>query len=303
MRTHTRRGFSLFQLLVVLALLLILLALLLPAVARVRLAAARMQSVNNLKQLAIGVHAYHDAHGVMPAGNDANNFSASAKLLPYIEQAALYAQIDFKKPSDDKANARPRAIVVKVFLNPQDPVRMGSADAAPTNYLFSAGSKYPLEDNDGVFYQDSKLKITDIPDGTSNTLMIGETLKGDGGVRAMGVRRQHVRLKKADLAGLKEESGVKEFKVDKQTASDRCASWMDGRFLQGTFTATRRVNDARPDVDCGGAGGLSALRGLQGGVNAAMCDGSVRFLSAGISFATLQAAATRAGGEVLGADF
>jgi hypothetical protein len=133
--------------------------------------------------------------------------------------------------------------------------------------------------------------------------MIGETLRGDGGVRALDVRRQHVRLKKAALAGLKPESGVKEFQADKQIASDRCASWMDGRFLQGTFTLTRKVNDASPDVDCEGAGGLSGLRGLQGGVSIALCDGSVRFLSEKVSLATLRAAATRAGGEVLGADW
>jgi prepilin-type processing-associated H-X9-DG protein len=303
MRTNRRQGFSLFQLLVVLALLIILFALLLPAVAKVRLAAARMQSQNNLKQLALAVHNYHDANGFMPSGNDANNFSASAHLLPYIEQDNLYKLIDFKKPMDDPANAAVRKTVIKVFLNPQDPVGMVSADYGATSYLFSAGSKYPLKDNDGVFYQDSKLKLTDIPDGTSNTLMAGETLKGDGGVRAMTVRRQLVRLKAADLAGLKPESGVKEWKADKQIASDRCASWMDGRFLQGTFTASRLVNDEKPDVDCGGAGGLSGLRGLQGGVNVALCDGSVRFLSAGITFTTLKAAATRNGGEVLGADF
>jgi prepilin-type processing-associated H-X9-DG protein len=78
---------------------------------------------------------------------------------------------------------------------------------------------------------------------------------------------------------------------------------MDGRFLQGTFTATRKVNDEKPDVDCGGAGGLSALRGLGDGINMALCDGSVRFLNAKISLTTWKAAATRGGGEVLGADF
>jgi type II secretory pathway pseudopilin PulG len=298
-----RRGFTLFQLLVVIAFLGILLALLLPAVAKVRAAAARMQSANNLKQIAIAVHNYESVYGVFPPGNDANNFSAAAKLLPFIEQDNLYKNIDFKKPSDDKANATVRQTIIKTFLNPQDPLMSVSMDSGATNYLFNAGCKSPLADNDGVFYQDSKVKITDITDGTSNTMLAGETLKGDGGVRAMDVRRQHVLLKKEALKGLKAEAGVKEWKADKMIAANRCASWMDGRFLQGTYTATRMINDDKPDVDCGGAGGLSGLRTLQQGVYMALCDGSVRFVNVKVSLKTLQAVATRAGGEVLGSDF
>jgi type II secretory pathway pseudopilin PulG len=303
MTLHTRRAFTLFQLLVLIALLGLLFALMLPAVARIRLMAARTASANNLKQIALAAHNYHDANGQFPPGNDANNFSASAHLLPYIEQDNLYKNIDFKKSVDDKTNADSRKVIVKVFLNPQDPIMAVSMDYGATNYLYNAGSKTALEGNDGVFYQDSKLKITDILDGTSNTMMAGETLKGDGGVRAMDVHRQHVLLKKEALKGLKAEAGVKEWKADKMIAANRCASWMDGRFLQGTYTATRTIDDEKPDVDCGGAGGLSGLRTLQPGVNMALCDGSVRFVSLKVSFKTLQAVATRGGGEVVGPDF
>src|SRR5262249_13155012 len=166
--------------------------------------------------------------------------------------------------------------------------------------LSNAGSKYDLEKNDGLFFFDSKLKFSDVLDGTSNTLFAAETLRGDGGVRAMDVKRQHVRLKKADLKGLDADSGVKDWKADKSIAADRRTRWTDGRFLQGTFTATRKVNDAKPDVDCDGAGGLSGMRAMQPGVNVGMADGSVRFISASISFETWKAACTRAGGEVLG---
>jgi hypothetical protein len=119
----------------------------------------------------------------------------------------------------------------------------------------------------------------------------------------MDVKRQHVRLKKADLKGLDADSGVKEWKADKNIAADRCTRWIDGRFLQGTFTATRALNDAKPDVDCEGAGGLSAMRGLQPGLNALMGDGSVRYVTDKASLDTWKAACTRSGGEVLGADF
>jgi type II secretory pathway pseudopilin PulG len=279
MNTRTRRAFTLFQLLLVLAFLAILFALFLPALAKVRIAAARAQSQNNLKQIGLACHIYHDANGTFPPGNDANNFSAAAYLLPYIEQEAVFKQIDFKKPMDDKANAAARKVVIKTFLNPLDKVRAVSDDYGATNYLFSAGSKPALADNDGVFFQDSKVKIADITDGTSNTLFTVETLKGDGGVKAMDVRRQHVLLKKEDLKGIKEEAGVKEWEKDKNIAADRCASWMDGRFLQGTFTGTRVHNDDKPDVNCGGYGGLSGVRCPENAAVVGFCDGSVRTIT------------------------
>jgi type II secretory pathway pseudopilin PulG len=280
MKRHSRPGFTLFQLLVVIAVIAILLGLLLPAVQKVREAAARIQSSNNLKQIGLAAYSYHDANGAFPSGCDAQNFSAAVHLLPYLEQDNLYKSIDLKKSVDDKANAPARSVVIKTFLSPMDPVMKVDDDFGPTNYLFNAGSKPDLADNDGIFYRDSKIKVTDIADGTSLTLFTGETLKGDGGMKAVDVRRQYVLLKKAALKGIKDDAGVQDFKDDKNIAGDRCASWMDGRFLQGTFTGTRALNDPRPDVSCAGDGGLSGLRGLTQGVMVGMADGSVRFIAA-----------------------
>jgi prepilin-type processing-associated H-X9-DG protein len=294
-----RHGFSLFQLLMVLALLLILFALLLPAVARARVTAARMRSANNLRQLALACLNYESTYGHYPPGNDDNNFSTATYCLPYIEQNNVFQLIDMKKAVDDQANAAARKLVIKTFLNPQDGVESVTPDFGATNYLFSAGSKPALEENDGVFYQGSKTKISDILDGTSNTLVAGETLKGDGGVKAMDVKRQHVLLKKEDLKDLKDDAGVQDFKDNKNIAGDRCASWMDGRFLQGTFTATRTLNDDKPDVSCGGLGGLSGLRGNQDGVNTAFCDGSAHYITKKVKPEVWKALSTRAGGEVV----
>ena len=299
MNTRTRRAFTLFQLLLILAFLAILFALLLPAIAKARIAAARAQSQNNLKQIALASHIYFDAYKTLPPGNDANNFSAAAYLLPYIEQQNLFQQIDFKKPMDDKANTAARKADIPTFLNPLDKVRSVSDDYGATNYLFCAGSKPALADNDGVFYQDSKVKLTDILDGTSNTMLAVETLKGDGGVKAMDVHRQHVLLKKDDLKGIKDDAGVKEWEKDKSIAADRCASWMDGRFLQGTFTATRTRNDDKPDVSCAGAGGLSGIRCLDNDASIALCDGSTRTVSKNVKLDVWKAMATRNGGEVV----
>jgi type II secretory pathway pseudopilin PulG len=302
--TAARRAFTLFQLLLILALLALLFALLLPLLAKARQEALRAQKLNNLKQLALACHNYHDTTQTLPSGNDDKNFSAATKLLPYLEQDQLYKAITLTKAVDDPANLEIRRTRVKVFVSPLDPQGPPNKDYGPTNYLFSAGSKASLKDNDGLFFQDSKVKFVDVTDGLSNTIMIGETLKGDGGTKAVDVKRQYVRLKADALKELKDDAGVQHFKDDKNIAGDRCASWMDGRFLQGTFTGTRLPNDARPDVDCGGAGGLSALRSLDETVAVAMADGSTRLIKgAKIKPETWKALMTRNGGEVIPNDF
>src|SRR5579884_2742474 len=192
MRKHLRRGFTLFQLLIVLAILMILLGLLLPAVVKVRAAAARTQSQNNLKQLCLGLLNYEAAYAAFPPGVDDKNFSVASKILPFIEQANVYQQIDFKKSIDDKANAPMRQVTIKTFLSPQDPIFSVKTDWGATNYLY----------NDQVFFLNSKKKVTDITDGTSNTIAAGETPKGDGKTKATDVNPQSVLLKKEDLKTL-----------------------------------------------------------------------------------------------------
>ncbi len=119
MNRSPRSGFTLFELLILLALFVVLFALMLPAVAKVRMAAARTQSQNNLKQIGLAIHNYYDTNGKMPSGVDAKGFSASAYLLPYIEQQNVYNLIDFKKPFDDKANAPARADRTQGLPQPQ----------------------------------------------------------------------------------------------------------------------------------------------------------------------------------------
>jgi hypothetical protein len=292
-----RRAFTLFDLIVLVTAGGIGAGLLVPVIGKVRQSASRAQSQNNLKQIGIACYSYSNAYNKFPAGVDANGFSASARLLPFIEQATVFEKIDFTKKFDDKKNAAARMVVVPLYLSPLDPVRSVSADWGATNYVFSAGTKDALAKNDGVFYLDSTIRIANITDGISSTMMTAETLKGDSGLKAMDVRRQHVLYKKDDLGRLKPESGVADFKNNKHIAADRGASWMDGSFLQGTFTTTRTLNDPRPDVNCGGAGGLSGLRSLSDGTCVGMCDGSVRYVSKSIAFSVWQALATRAGGE------
>jgi Tfp pilus assembly protein PilE len=289
MNTRSRRAFTLFQLLVILAFLAILFALALPAIAKARVEGIRRQSQNNMKQIALGMHAYHDVYGMFPPGNDDNNFSAFAKVLPFIEQDNLYNMIDFKKPMDDKANAAVRKTELPVFLNPLDKVKSVSADYGATNYMLCSGSKPALTENNGVFgVKGVTLAIIANGSGTSNTMMTGETLKGDSAVKATTVKRQHVLLKKDDLKDVKDDAGVKDWENNKNIAADRGASWMDGRFLQSTFTATRTLNDDNPDVNCAGFGGLSGLRSEEDKVNIGMADGSVRTVSSKVKLEVWQ---------------
>jgi type II secretory pathway pseudopilin PulG len=292
-RRQSRPAFTLFQLLILIAIFAILLGLLLPAVQKVRQAAARAQSQNNLKQMGLALHNYHDTYNTFPSGVDDNHFSTASKLLPFVEQGNVFNLIDFKKSIDDKANAAARKLTIKVFLSPQDPILAVKDDWGATNYLV----------NDQVFSLNSKLKISEITDGLSNTVMTGETLKGDGKTTATDVRRQYVLLKKEDLKGTGADTGVKYFKDNKNIAGDRCASWMDGRFLQGSFNGRLRLNDERPDVSCGGVSGVSALRSFDNYVIVGICDGSVRMVGSGVSDKTWKAAMSPAAGDAPGNDW
>src|SRR5262249_52795498 len=99
-----RRGFTLLTLLVMLASFLVLLGLLFPLVREARDTATRAAKAKNLMNLGIATHNYHDVNGFFPPGCDANSFSATAYLMPYLEQDQVYRRIDFTRSIDDKAN-------------------------------------------------------------------------------------------------------------------------------------------------------------------------------------------------------
>ena len=295
MPKRLRSAFTLFQLLAILSLLAFLLALFMPAIARMRAEARKAEQLNNLNLLDIALYNHNDASGFLPPGVDANGFSAASKLLPYIEQGQVYKKINYTKPMSDDANAEARKAVVPTFLSPRDPLKKVRDDSGATNYLF----------NDLLFYRDSKATIqASFPDGTSNTVVIGETLKGDGGEKADDVRRQYILLKKDSLKGVKPETGAGYWKEGQNAAGDRCACWMDGRFLQGVFNGKLRPNDERPDVSCGGEGGVSTLRSLNDDVALGLGDGSARFINAKkLSFITWTNVLDPADGNVLGPDW
>jgi len=304
---NRRRGFSLIDLLVVIAIIAILIALLLPAVQAAREAARRAQCQNNLKQLGLGMHNYHDTFGTLPPGHVSppgdklgRYMSAFTMVLPFMEQAAAYDRTNFSLSPIDVANKTARMTKVATFLCPADPAP--PPEFGGTNYAFVAGNKPSIawdgkdseKQPNGLFYQISKTRFQTITDGLSNTFMAMEITRG----------QDHVNTPQRAYAVMNPPlPGTLDPKADRgdKRAFDRGASWMVGGFLQTIITATMPINSNEFDLSYGLLeGGLSASRSFHaGGVNVLIADGSVRFFSNSVDARMLEAMATRSGGEVV----
>jgi len=207
-RSPRRRGFTLIELLVVIAIIAILIALLLPAVQQAREAARRTQCRNNLKQIGLALHNYHDAHGIFPpasiytypnrgGGDVASNYTWIAMILPYLDQAPLYNSINFQQPlfNQTASNGEPiYSTLISSMLCPSD---TGYGAANPhnigwSNYAGSEGYDWhqrPGHRLVGMFEILTPIRVRDVQDGTSNTIAVGEvTAHGytGGAIRTSG---------------------------------------------------------------------------------------------------------------------
>lgn len=190
MNTRVRKGFTLVELLVVIAIIGVLIALLLPAVQAAREAARRSQCANNLKQLGLALHNYHDTFKRFPAGigpgvglNSAETWNAwggIAPMLPFMEQTNLFDKIDWGLYWGTGVNAQVSNARIDTLTCPSDP---GSALVrAPISYNLSHGpcSTWDVGAGQevGMFDRLYWCQIAEITDGTSNTIAMAEARIG-----------------------------------------------------------------------------------------------------------------------------
>ena len=193
-----RTAFTLIELLVVIAIIGILVGLLLPAVQKVRAAAARIRCQNNLKQLGLATHNYHDTKGWLPPGvaqpgSDNRWTGLFVELLPHIEQGNVEKLWDYANPNanyggDGSLAATPiGTYVCPVSGIDTNPIRFGTSSRGALTYAGNAGTKaYPSfrATNDGLFGywtagSRSRVRLTDVTDGLTNTILLGEREVGD----------------------------------------------------------------------------------------------------------------------------
>ncbi len=314
----SRRGFTLIELLVVIAIIAILVALLLPAVQQAREAARRSSCKNNLKQIGLAMHNYHETFRVFPPGwigvnpsprqpdpEGTNGFAWGTMLLPMLEQGPLYDTLDWRETLISGSNAAyfgpspTRALPqLSVFQCPSDPdsnQQFEVADDTDTVVGTLVTSNYPavfgpeeLEDceaaisgcySTGMFFLNSKIAMRDVVDGTSNTLAIGE-------------RRS---LQEGD---------------DSVSPCEDLPEFFHGSWvgvIPGTEEAIARFlghtgepPTSGPFTHCLGHHPEDFGSNHRGGAQFCLADGSVHFISSNINSDLFAALSTRGEGEVIG---
>src|SRR3954471_23128708 len=193
MSRRRRPAFTLIELLVVIAIIGILIGLLLPAVQKVRESAARTQCSNNLKQLGLACHSYHDVSQAFPPGYMATaaapdttpGWGWGTLILPHLEQGNVFNQLNLSQPLQTQAGV---GTVLKVFVCPSDNPPTSSFPltdaggatvclAGPSSYAATVGddaSEVDAVTGNGIFYRNSRVRVTDITDGASTTTMLGD---------------------------------------------------------------------------------------------------------------------------------
>jgi prepilin-type N-terminal cleavage/methylation domain-containing protein len=327
-----RKGFTLIELLVVIAIIAILIALLLPAVQQAREAARRTQCKNNLKQIGLGMHNYHDVFQMFPLGGTARpeapgppafgvhiSIGAFASILPFLEETNLLNLYVSEKPWEQQTPVAAKT-VVKPYLCPSNtgpevdtnPVLANypiGVELGSINYLLSKGATQrwcltaASDRNVGMFGINLKTKFRDITDGSSNTLCVGEGASGGAWEVAAGA---------APSTPIPSPAGrVQAGWIAPQPNPVNIQS-LSGYTTAGNYGTTVWALNKNPVVEtvyddgdlgnCNSAGDYTSnFRSPHvGGGQFLLGDGSGRFISENIDQGVYNALGTRGNGEVVG---
>lgn len=324
------KGFTLIELLVVIAIIAILVALLLPAVQQAREAARRSSCKNNLKQLGLALHNYHDTYQLFPQGqfhifyadgsSSWHGHSAWVSLLPFVEQNAIFDQWNHSLHAYSGTNNTLRQNKISTFMCPSD-TAFGSNSGPGNNYAGNAGSTpmiWVTGDSHGVIVRRKCIGMRDITDGTSNVIMVSEILTGDGDqnrvsdtdIAQLATAPTFANPEFATQAEL-DAAGALIDAIDPtaQASYSHCGrDWAAGHAYQTLFNTTAPPNWKHRSAafggnfgECSDRSGLWVARSRhKGGVQAGLADGSVRFISENLDLQTWHRLGARDDGQVLG---
>ena len=305
------RGFTLVELLVVIAIIGILVALLLPAVQAAREAGRRSQCSNHLKQFILAAHNYHDTRKVLPpAKSVSTDFSTHAYILPYLEQANAQNLINWTVDSDDPINAAAMATEVPIFNCPSDPQTSVPAGWAGTSYRSNQGSgilnglpsgvNAAMPEPNGPFIPTRYLPLAAITDGLSNTAAFSEHGKGDFNP---GLSSPTDTFKPGTTPNTPDDAVAQCAAMDPTNLAFQGVSDVGAPWIKGYHSVTNYFHVSGPNTrSCmfpPGRIATTAQSQHPGGVQVALCDGSVRFVSQTINLLVWRALGTRNGGEVV----